>query len=160
MCIVIFRRWIFRRNELKTLGHPCVDRNIFKRNQRNLDHLVVLSILVSDPSKFSMSENNIAHLRASNLKYALIFFFRINDADTVRLVVKGSYWILMSILPVIFCLCTCKIRRRLLERSFLKIMSVAKNLRDRFHARKFHYYSPISQTPQSESKQDDDMLKA
>ena len=72
MCIVIFRRWIFRGNELTTLGHPCIDRNIFKRTQRSLDHLIVLSVLVSDPLKFSTSENKNAHLRVSNLKFALV----------------------------------------------------------------------------------------
>ena len=55
-----------------TLGHPCVDRNISKRNKRNLDYLIVISVLVSDPSNFLTSENNNADLRASNLKYALV----------------------------------------------------------------------------------------
>ena len=54
-------------------------------------------------------------------------FPKINDADTVQLVVKGSYWILILVLPcVILLLSTCKLRRRLFERSLLKIVSLMK----------------------------------
>ena len=82
-------------------------------------------------------------------------FPRINDADTVRLVVKGGYWILVLVIPVIFCLCTCKIRRRLLERSLLKIMSLVKQAKDYFYGSK-QYYSPVLQI----EKDDDNLLKA
>ena len=53
-------------------------------------------------------------------------FPRINDADTVRIVVKGGYWILVLAIPMTFLLCTCKIRRRLLERSLIKTMTLCK----------------------------------
>ena len=54
-------------------------------------------------------------------------FPKINDADTVQLVVKGSYWILILVLPcVVLLLSTCKLRRRLFERSLLKIVSLMK----------------------------------
>ena len=69
---------------------------------------------------------------------------RINDAETVRLVVKGGYWILVLIIPIIVVLCsTCKIRRRLLERSFLKTMTIMKHAKDYFYGVP-NYYKPVT----------------
>jgi len=71
-------------------------------------------------------------------------FPRINDAETVRLVVKGGYWILVLIIPIIVVLCsTCKIRRRLLERSFLKTMTIMKHAKDYFYGVP-NYYKPVT----------------
>jgi hypothetical protein len=62
-------------------------------------------------------------------------FPRINDADTVRLVVKGGYWLLILGLPFMCLLCcTCKIRRRLLERSCIKAMSIIRQTREYYNA--------------------------
>jgi len=65
---------------------------------------------------------------------AAIPFPRINDGETVRLLVKGSYWIgwiLILIIPIMILLCTtCKIRRRLIERSFMKTMNLLKTAKD------------------------------
>ena len=54
-------------------------------------------------------------------------FPKINDADTVVLVVQGGYWLLLGIPFVCLLLCTCKVRRRLLERSLVKCAAILKN---------------------------------
>ena len=69
-------------------------------------------------------------------------FPRINDGRTITVLVKGGYWILVLLVPIIFLLCTCKIRRRILERTFMKIMSCIKEFRER---RKYAY-TPVTQT--------------
>lgn len=59
-------------------------------------------------------------------------FPMINDAETVQFMVKGTYWVIFLV-PLFCCLIsTCKIRRRLLERSLRKAMSIVKYLK--------HYY--------------------
>ena len=52
-------------------------------------------------------------------------FPRINDADTVQLVVKGGYWILIMIF-ILLLLSTCKLRRRMFERCFMKTATMIK----------------------------------
>ena len=75
-------------------------------------------------------------------------FSRINDADTVQIVVKGGYWILVLIIPLIVLLCsTCKIRRRLLERSFLKTMTLLKHAKDYFHDKQNNYKPVTDEIP-------------
>ena len=78
----------------------------------------------------------------------LTVFSRINDADTVQIVVKGGYWILVLIIPLIVLLCsTCKIRRRLLERSFLKTMTLLKHAKDYFHDKQNNYKPVTDEIP-------------
>ena len=40
-------------------------------------------------------------------------FPKINDGQTINVLVKGGYWILVLLVPIVFLLCTCKIRRRI-----------------------------------------------
>ena len=69
---------------------------------------------------------NISEVQRKNLEP----FPSINDAETILVVVKGSYWLLVLIIPVIILLCTCKVRRRILERTCMKIMSLVKQAKD------------------------------
>ncbi len=74
-------------------------------------------------------------------------FPKINDADTVRLVIRLGYWIVVLFVPIIILLCTCKIRRRLLERTFLKIMSLVRQLKDHIgnsRQKTMHKYQPVA----------------
>ena len=74
-------------------------------------------------------------------------FPRINDGQTINVLVKGGYWILVLLVPIIFCLCTCKIRRRILERTFMKIMSCIKVSKEYYNEAKVNYaYQPVLQT--------------
>ena len=74
-------------------------------------------------------------------------FPRINDGQTINVLVKGGYWILVLLVPIIFCLCTCKIRRRILERTFMKIMSCIKVSKEYYNESKVSYaYQPVLQT--------------
>lgn len=75
-------------------------------------------------------------------------FSRINDADTVQIAVKGGYWILVLVIPLIVLLCsTCKIRRRLLERSFLKTMTLLKHAKDYFYDKQNNYKPVTDEIP-------------
>ena len=74
---------------------------------------------------------------------------RINDGETVRLLVKGSYWIgwiLILIIPIMILLCTtCKIRRRLIERSFMKTMNLLTTAKDYLTDIYIpNYYKPVT----------------
>ena len=56
-------------------------------------------------------------------------FPKINDADTVQLVVKGGYWILIVIL-ILLLLSTCKLRRRMFERCFMRTATMIKRTKN------------------------------
>ena len=75
-------------------------------------------------------------------------FPRINDADTVQLVVKGGYWILIVIL-ILLLLSTCKLRRRMFERCLMKTATMIKrrnNITENISCKSKHNdirYSPL-----------------
>ena len=74
-------------------------------------------------------------------------FPKINDGQTINVLVKGGYWILVLLVPIVFLLCTCKIRRRILERTFMKIMSCIKVSKEYYNESKVNYaYQPVLQT--------------
>ena len=75
-------------------------------------------------------------------------FPKINDADTVQLVVKGGYWILIVIL-ILLLLSTCKLRRRMFERCFMRTATMIKrrnNITENISSKSKHNdirYSPL-----------------